>query len=301
MLILKSNTEYVGDVANLPFIPVLDSVSAIAAYSLRRLRRNYTGPAIEVVRSSDSQVKKIGFKGGVLDFSTLTDFSQGSDLRVAKWFDQSGNGFDLAVATASAQPMIAKSGNVIVDQKGKVAIEFNGSTHKLFDAANSLAPQLLNSLNFASLAVFTHTAVSQDTSNLRRILGFNYSSNQSIHKTSLYVSISPNNVSFGARGTMEANTTILSSGTDTQNSVVLSYFKGQQVGLKVNSEAIKISTHSTANTAGGNGRFVVGSSTVNAVESANFSGHMSEMILFNTNVADDLLLKLQSELYSYYR
>ncbi|QDJ91885.1 arabinofuranosidase catalytic domain-containing protein [Acinetobacter haemolyticus] len=300
MLILKSNAEYVGDVANLPFIPVIDSISSIAAYSLRRLRRNYTGPAIEVVRSSDSQVKQIGFKGGVLDISNLTDFSQGSDLRVAKWFDQSGNGFDLAVATASAQPLIVKSGNVVIDQKNKVAIEFNGSTHKLFDAANSLAPQLLNSLNFASLAVFTHTAVSQDTSNLRRILGFNYSSSQSIHKTSLYVSTSPNNVSFGARGTMEANTTILSSSTDTQNSVVLSFFKGQQVGLKVNAEAIKNATHGTANTAGGNGRFVVGSASVNAVESANFSGHLSEIILFNTDVSGDSLLELHGQLYSYY-
>lgn len=70
------------------------SVNAWAACSLRRLRTAYTGPAIRVLRSSDSAESDIRFVGGDLDTSSLIAFVGSGTGYVKKMYDQSGNGRD---------------------------------------------------------------------------------------------------------------------------------------------------------------------------------------------------------------
>jgi len=72
---------------------LLDSnPGAAAAYSLRKLREEYTGPAIEVRRDSDEKSKTVGFTdSGELDLDTLINFCSGYNGYVAKWYNQAFN------------------------------------------------------------------------------------------------------------------------------------------------------------------------------------------------------------------
>lgn len=66
-----------------------------AAYSVRKARDAYSGSCIRVLRSSDNAEQDIGFDGsGNLDASALASFIGANTGYVAKWYDQSGNGFD---------------------------------------------------------------------------------------------------------------------------------------------------------------------------------------------------------------
>ncbi len=82
------------------------------AYSLRKLRLNYTGAAIRVRRSSDNSEKDIGFSGVDLDVSDLETFVGSGDGFVKTIFDQSVNARDLSQATNLKQAKIATSGIV---------------------------------------------------------------------------------------------------------------------------------------------------------------------------------------------
>jgi hypothetical protein len=103
---------------------------AIAAYSLRRLRIQYTGPVIRVRRSSDNAEMDIGFDfsndGSTLNESALLNFVGNANGFVTRWYDQSGNGMDQARTIASQQPQIVTNGTIYTSN-GKPAIYFNGN------------------------------------------------------------------------------------------------------------------------------------------------------------------------------
>jgi hypothetical protein len=103
------------------FSGLLDTYSgAAAAYSLRLLDSTYTGDAIRVRRASDNAEQDIEFVDNELHTSALATFCAGTDGFVKTWYDQSGNGDDLAQTSTSAQPKIYDaSTGVIVDANGK--------------------------------------------------------------------------------------------------------------------------------------------------------------------------------------
>ena len=110
---------------------LLDSfTTASAAYSLRQLRTAYLGKCINVRRSNDNTTQDIGFSNGVLDTVSLKSFCVGTNGFIAKWYDQSGSGFDAVQATSALQPQIVSSGNVI-RVNGKPAITFNAINSNL--------------------------------------------------------------------------------------------------------------------------------------------------------------------------
>ncbi len=77
---------------------VLDHVAArpTAAYAFRKLSSAYAGSAIRVQRQSDKAFKDIGFGTDCsLDTRDLLAFCEGTDCRLAKWYDQSGYHRDL--------------------------------------------------------------------------------------------------------------------------------------------------------------------------------------------------------------
>ena len=97
--------------------------SAAAAYSLRKLRSAYTGNAIRV-RRSDNTEQDIGFtSANVLDTTSLTSFCSGTNGFVTTWYDQSGNANDATQSTASNQPQIVSSGSVILEN-GKPIVSY---------------------------------------------------------------------------------------------------------------------------------------------------------------------------------
>ena len=101
---------------------------AAAAYSLRKLRDDYTGPAIEARKTVTgvSSTQDIGFVNGELDTVLLLSFANGGDGFVSKWYDQSGNGNDVTQASESAQPKIV-SGGVVETLNNKPTINASGS------------------------------------------------------------------------------------------------------------------------------------------------------------------------------
>jgi hypothetical protein len=102
--------------------------NAAAAYSLRKLRKDYTGSAIEV-RRTNNDVADIGFTfTGELDTAALIAFTGTGALDngfVTKWYDQSGNGYNATQTTALNQPQIVSAGSVVLEN-GKPSIEFDG-------------------------------------------------------------------------------------------------------------------------------------------------------------------------------
>ena len=118
---------------------------AAAAYSLRLLRKAYTGSAIRVRRGDNNNEQDIGFVNNELDTTSLTTFCSGTNGFVKTWYDQSGNGYDATQTTASAQPQIVSSGSVILEN-GNPAITFDGTDDYLQNLGNTI---LLRERSFA--------------------------------------------------------------------------------------------------------------------------------------------------------
>ena len=68
------------------------SPGAAAAYSLRKLRENYTGKAINIRRDSDQNHLDIGFtSSGELDVDAIINFCGGANGYVTTWYNQAFN------------------------------------------------------------------------------------------------------------------------------------------------------------------------------------------------------------------
>lgn len=109
------------------FVGALDTLSAAAAYSTRRLRTAYTGPCMRVRRSTDNAEQDIGLTAaGDLDTVALLAFVGAGDGFVTTWHDQSGNARDAVQATAASQPRIVNAG-VVETEGGRPSPQFGFS------------------------------------------------------------------------------------------------------------------------------------------------------------------------------
>ena len=97
-----------------------DYPGAAAAYSLRKLDKDYTGSAIRI-RTAGGSETDIGFDGsGNLNTAAITTFCAGTTCTVATWYDQSGNNRHSTKA-AGSQAIIYQSG-AIITENGKPAL-----------------------------------------------------------------------------------------------------------------------------------------------------------------------------------
>jgi len=89
---------------------LLDQYSgARAAYSLRTLRPDYSGPVVRVRRASDNAEQD--FTASQVGDGTLAGFLSGANAFVTTFYDQSGNGRDATQAVASDQPQMRQDAN----------------------------------------------------------------------------------------------------------------------------------------------------------------------------------------------
>jgi hypothetical protein len=110
---------------------------ATAAYSLRKIKADYSGHCIEVRRSSDNTTQNIGFSGVDLDESALTTFVGAGDGFVKTWYDQSGNDNHAIQNTTANQPLIVSSGTVRkVNSKPSV---YFGADDRLLDSWTNIS------------------------------------------------------------------------------------------------------------------------------------------------------------------
>jgi hypothetical protein len=127
---------------------LLDRLSAApsAAFAPWKLRSAYAGNSMTARRSSDSATQDIGFAGGNLDSAALTTFCGAGDGFISGYYDQSGNGKNLAQATAANQPQIVSSGALIATVNGLPSPQFDGSSDMMAGA---------NLTNFITAAAYT--------------------------------------------------------------------------------------------------------------------------------------------------
>jgi hypothetical protein len=110
---------------------LLDSFStAAAAYSFRKLDKDYAGNCIEVRNATTSRTFTIGFDGEYLDTFRLKDSCVSADCFVRTWYDQSGNNRNFEQTTTANQPKITTSG-VLERNGGEVCAVFDGSNDEL--------------------------------------------------------------------------------------------------------------------------------------------------------------------------
>jgi len=100
------------------------------------LDSSYVGSAVEVYNGSS--YADIGFNVfGELDTVALAAHCGSNDGFVSKWYDQSGNSNDAAVATTANMPKIYDGTTGVVTENGKPALEFDNSNDR-FDDVTSL-------------------------------------------------------------------------------------------------------------------------------------------------------------------
>ena len=97
---------------------------AAAAYSVRKLDKDYTGNCMRIRRSSDQATQDIGFdSNGDLDQGAIQSFCTGADCYVTIWYDQSGNSNNASQSGANNQPQIYdRLGAAVVTENGKPAL-----------------------------------------------------------------------------------------------------------------------------------------------------------------------------------
>lgn len=109
-------------------LPLLDLYgSAAAAYSTaRKLRAAYSGPCLRVRNTSTNIETDIGFDAnGNVDTAAILAAAPVTG-KITKVYDQSGNGIDLAQATAAAQPGSNTGGVLNNSFNGRLAFNADG-------------------------------------------------------------------------------------------------------------------------------------------------------------------------------
>jgi surface protein len=107
---------YLMGAEQIPGLPG-DIAAPAAAYSVRKVKSDYTGFCMDVRRDSDDTTGSIGFDAfGNLDTGSLLAFVTGSEGTgsgfVARWYDQSGNDNHATQSVAASQPLILSSGSI---------------------------------------------------------------------------------------------------------------------------------------------------------------------------------------------
>jgi hypothetical protein len=112
---------------------LLDEYTAglAAAFSLRKLRRDYEGECIRVRRSSDNTEQDFGFSENQLDASALLSFCGDGSGFVTTWYDQrEGTARNATQSSTESQPRIVNSG-AVESVNGKPSLFFDGTNDSL--------------------------------------------------------------------------------------------------------------------------------------------------------------------------
>lgn len=93
-----------------PKTMLLDEVpNAAGAYSLRKLRSEYRGPAIRVRNNTNDTLDVFFDSNGVIDEAAIVAHCNNTNSFIDIWYDQSGNGNHMTQNTAANRPVITWS------------------------------------------------------------------------------------------------------------------------------------------------------------------------------------------------
>lgn len=104
---------------------------AAAAYSVRKLDKDYTGYCMKVRRASDDAEADIGFdSSGDLDTAAIATHCGSANGYVSVWYDQAnigGTANNATQSTSGSQPQIY-NGTAVITENGKPAVDFDGDS-----------------------------------------------------------------------------------------------------------------------------------------------------------------------------
>jgi hypothetical protein len=265
--------------------------SAVAAYSLRKLRTGYYGFAIRVRRSSDNLEQDISFKAdGTLDTTSLLSFVGNGDGFVTIWYDQSGNGYNVSHTTTFQQPEIVSSGSLITNL-GKVSIRFglvSGGVTYLQNSSLSLnTPDITiiyignkinsgNSQNAYSTPISLRTPSTQD---------WNYINNIGTRM------VANGNIGLQYNSTMYTQTYSFNTSYLMWNQKINNYFSVGKNGNTLSTSMAASSANITSSL------LVLGGTQYNADSFLN--GYLSEVIIYPSNQSSNRN-GIESNINSYY-
>jgi hypothetical protein len=296
-MIIKAHANYRPYAVAVAQNLLLDDYSgAAAAYSLRKLDKDYTGSAIRVRRSNDNSEQDIGFVGNDLDTASLKTFVGANSGFVTTWYDQSGNARNATQTTAANQPRIINAGTV-ERENTKVTIFFDGTNDNLIGASNSYLTNVnqgfISSVNKRNVNNNTQAFIIQfRTSNLlsRAILSYRLAAagNQGISASGRRLDTD----GFQAIGTniFNGNLLLLSAHFNWQNALLNVYENGLGAGT--------LSPFQTAgNTSNTNGDFFIGcgSGTEHYL-----NGKISEIIVWSGTDQSSNRTGIENNINDYY-
>jgi hypothetical protein len=110
---------------------------AQVAYSLRKIVGGYTGPLVNVRRSTDNATSDIPYDlSGNLNQTMLAAFVGTGSAYVTTWYDQSGNSNPAAQITPAMQPRLVNAGTVDL-VNSRPSLYFSGGTNGSYLSVNS--------------------------------------------------------------------------------------------------------------------------------------------------------------------
>jgi len=259
---------------------------AAAAYSVRKLDKDYTGSCMRVRRSSDEATQDIGFdSNGDLDTAAIASFVGDAYGYVTAWYDQSGNGNNATQSTTANQPMIYdRVAAAVVTENGKPAIEFDGSND--FFASGSAYSTGTNESHFMvrnAQAIDRRVACTRGTGGAGTVQGWH-------HKTWAgdYAMVDD-----GSGNSMTVNNTTPKSGQ-----LLRSAFMSQSaISIFDNGSSYGSASGSTGSF--NSGRTLHLGTNANFQNNQFFDGNMQELIFYNSDKSSDRT-NIESDINTYF-
>lgn len=127
------------------FSGLLDTYpGAAAAFSLRELSTDFVGQNLILARRTTDPAER-GFTASEISGGDLATWSQGGDVFVVTWYDQSGNSADVTQPTPTDQPKIVDTG-VLVDG----GLSFDGVDDILLSSVNFTSSQPITAIHLST-------------------------------------------------------------------------------------------------------------------------------------------------------
>lgn len=272
-MVISASAPYRPTAANL-FLDTYTGSSA--AYSLRKLDKDYTGSAIRVRRSSDNTEQDIGFVNNELDTASLKTFVGANNGFVVTWYDQSGNTRNATQSTQANQPRIINSGTI--DRiLNKPTLFFDGSNDDL--ASDGVASDFTGEDKpLTSISVINKT-----NSNTRGDINVVSRTTTATPLINIYLN---NNTQYGFTTRDDANTLInRGGGTYAANTNYLYFANTTGTSVSLYSNNVTLLSGSAYN----NGQTTLNQFRLGSARSTSnyFGGYISEDIIYASDKGTD--------------
>lgn len=296
-------TPYVVPTANRPLLDQI-GITPSFAFSTRKLREAYTGPAVRLRRATDNSQVDVAFditgivssssivtlvvagsSGATIGTTTTLAIYQGANpLYVTVWYDQGANGYNGIQSTTARQPLFTLSAAGALNQYASLV--FTGTSKHNVTVNQSLNTLLGNGLRGS---IFTIAKVLNGTST-NNSFGHSDASDNSIRWSAHMNWPDGANQMYTDLGSMEGTRSFLNDAT-----VGLNKYKQYSIIRLTSSKIVRVSGIDKNNTSltltsrtwQANSTFGVGLTTGSldvSFSQNGFTGNIPEFVLFNTDL-----------------